>query len=55
MMFSQILLIENCSGQLGIFSANWEKLWYQKLDPVLYREKAMYIQGCFKVVKNENF
>ena len=38
------LLIGNVSGQLGIFSANWEKIWYRKSskpDPVLYREKAL--------------
>ena len=35
------LLIGNVSGQLGIFSANWEKIWYRKPDPVLYREKAL--------------
>ena len=34
--------IGNVSGQLGIFSANWEKIWYRKPDPVLYREKALY-------------
>ena len=28
-------------GQLGIFSANWETIWYRKPDPVLYREKAL--------------
>ena len=28
-------------GLLGIFSANWEKIWYRKPDPVLYREKAL--------------
>ena len=35
------LLIGNIPGQLGIFSANWEKIWYRKPDPVLYREKAL--------------
>ena len=35
------LLIWNVPGQLGIFSANWEKIWYRKPDPVLYREKAL--------------
>ena len=30
-------------GQLGIFSANWEKIWYRKLDPVSYREKSLLI------------
>ena len=35
------LLIGNVPGQLGIFSANWEKIWYRKPDPVLYREKAL--------------
>ena len=36
------LLIGNVSGQLGILSANWEKIWYRKPDPVLYREKALH-------------
>ena len=36
-----------CSGQLGIFSANWEKIWYRKPDPVLYREKALLIFPMF--------
>ena len=35
------LLIGNVPGLLGIFSANWEKIWYRKPDPVLYREKAL--------------
>ena len=30
-----------CSKSIGNFSANWEKIWYQKPDPVLYREKAL--------------
>ena len=34
------LLIGKFPGQLGIFSANWEKIWYRKPDPVLYREKV---------------
>ena len=33
----------NVPGQLGIFSANWEKIWYWKPDPVLYREKALVL------------
>ena len=37
------LLIGNVPGELGIFSANWEKNWYQKPDPVLYREKALLL------------
>ena len=37
------LLIMNVPGQLGFFSANWEKNWYLKPDPVLYREKALYL------------
>ena len=35
------MLIGNVTGQLGIFPANWEKIWYRKPDPVLYREKAL--------------
>ena len=35
------LLIGNVPGLLGIFSANWEKIWYRKPDPVLYRVKAL--------------
>ena len=30
-----------CSRSIGNFSANWEKIWYRKPDPVLYREKAL--------------
>ena len=30
-----------CSRSIGNFSANWEKNWNRKLDPVLYREKAL--------------
>ena len=30
-----------CSRSIGTFSANWEKVWYRKPDPVLYREKAL--------------
>ena len=30
-----------CSRSIGIFSANWEEIWYRKPDPVLYREKAL--------------
>ena len=32
-----------CSTSIGNFSANWEKIWYRKPDPVLYREKALGI------------
>ena len=42
------LLIGNVPGQLGIFSANGEKIWYRKLDPVLYREKALETRATWK-------
>ena len=32
-----------CSGSIGNFSANWEKIWYRKLDTVLHREKALHV------------
>ena len=45
------LLIGNVPGQLGIFSANWEKIWYRKPDPVLYREKALKDQTLFAAIE----
>ena len=33
------------SRSVGNFSANWEKIWYRKPDPVLYREKALAKRG----------
>ena len=44
------LLIGNASSKWAVFSANLVKIWYRKLDPVLYREKALYVyelcQNC---------
>ena len=31
----------NWECSTSIFSVNWEKIWYRKPDPVLYREKAL--------------
>ena len=39
--FAKLGNFGNASGQLGIFSANWEKFWDRKPDPVLYSEKAL--------------
>ena len=41
----------SASWECPIFSANWEKIWYQKPDPVLYREKALYNQWYKCTVK----
>ena len=48
------MLIGNFSGQLGIFSVSWEKIWCQNLAPILYREKALLIHAFIIAVQSGN-
>ena len=41
MPLKALFLVGNASGQMGISSASWEKIWDRKPDPVLYREKVL--------------